>query len=44
MFKKIKERYVVKGWIRIDQLHRYVELSVITPEEYKLICSEEYII
>jgi len=41
MFENLKNRYD-KGWIRIDQLRRYVELSVITPEEFKLICGETY--
>lgn len=42
MYKKIKQRYD-KGYIRKDQLARYVELRVITEEQYKLICGEDYI-
>ena len=41
MYEKIKERYD-KGYIRIDQLRRYVELGVITPEQYKEICGKDY--
>lgn len=41
MFNKIKSRYE-KGWVRIDQLKRYVELLAITKEEYELICGEKY--
>ena len=41
MYEKIKERYD-KGYIRIDQLKRYVELGVITPEQYKEICGKDY--
>lgn len=42
MFEKIKDRYA-KGWIRIDQLRKYVELGAITSEEYVLVCGEEYV-
>lgn len=42
MFENIKNRYD-KGWVRINQLRRYVELEVITVEEFKLICGEDYI-
>ena len=42
MFEKNKERYL-RGWIRIDQLRKYVELNVITLEEFTLICGEEYV-
>ena len=42
MFVNIKDRYE-KGWIRIDQLKRYVELGVITKDEYKLICGIKYV-
>ena len=42
MFENIKNRYD-KGWVRIDQLRRYVELGVITVEEFKQICGEDYI-
>ena len=41
MFEKIKARYD-KGYIRLDQLHRYVELEAITPEEYEEICGQPY--
>lgn len=40
MYEKIKRRYQ-KGYIRIDQLKRYVELGVITPEQYREICGKE---
>lgn len=36
MYKKIKSRYD-KGYIRIDQLKRYVELGVITQEQFESI-------
>ena len=39
MYKKIKSRYD-KGYIRIDQLKRYVELGVITPKQYETICGK----
>ena len=39
MFEKIKSRYD-KGYIRLDQLKRYVELGVITTEQYKEICGK----
>ena len=32
MFERIKERYL-KGYVRDDQLLRYVELGVITQEQ-----------
>ncbi len=41
MYDLIKMKYD-KGYIRIDQLRKYVELGVITQEEYKSICWEEY--
>lgn len=41
MFENIKQRYQM-GWIRVDQLKRYVQLQVITKDEYKLICGENY--
>lgn len=40
--ERIKERYA-KKWVTPAQLHRYVELGVITPEQYTEICGEEYI-
>ena len=42
MYKKIKSRYD-KGYIRIGQLKRYVELGVVTPAQFKDICGKEYI-
>lgn len=41
MFKKIKVRYE-KGYIRKDQLKRYVELEAITADEYEQICGKKY--
>ncbi|AMQ66621.1 hypothetical protein BH753_gp139 [Bacillus phage Shbh1] len=41
MFENLRERYN-RHWIRKDQLRRYVELEVITPEEYELISGEPY--
>lgn len=40
-FEQIKQRYD-KGYVRLDQLHRYVELEAITPEEYEEICGQHY--
>lgn len=42
MFEKIKGRYD-KGWVTTVQLHRYVELEVITPLQYKEICGQDYV-
>jgi len=42
MFERIQLRYN-KGWITLSQLHRYVELGVLTPAEYKTICDEDYV-
>ena len=36
MYEKIKSRYD-KGYIRLDQLERYVELDVITQEQFETI-------
>lgn len=36
MYEKIKSRYD-KGYIRIEQLKRYVELGVITQEQFEEI-------
>lgn len=41
MYEKIKKRYD-KGYVTREQLHRYVELEAITPEEYEEICGEPY--
>lgn len=40
-YEKIKKRYD-KGYVTLDQLHRYVELGAITPEEYEEISGEPY--
>ena len=40
-FDKIKKRYD-KGYVTDEQMHRYVELGQITPEEYEEICGEPY--
>lgn len=42
MFNSIRDRYE-KGWIRTDQLKRYVELGIITKDEYKTICGIKYV-
>lgn len=42
MLDNLKMRYE-KGYIRIDQLRQYVVLTVITAEQFKKICGEEYI-
>ena len=39
MFERIKERYR-KGYVRDDQLQRYVELEVITQEQADEIQAE----
>ena len=41
MFEILKVRFE-KGWIRIDQLKKYVELGKITEEEYEEITGEQY--
>ena len=41
-FDTIKARYD-KGYVTLDQLHRYVELGAITPAEYEEICGEPYV-
>ncbi|WP_139136394.1 XkdX family protein [Oceanobacillus sp. E9] len=41
MFESLKERYE-KGWVRRDQLKKYVELTIITEAEYALITNERY--
>lgn len=41
MYAKIRERFE-KGYIRNDQLKRYVSLGVITPEQYAEICKKPY--
>ena len=41
MYNLIKMKYD-KGYIRLDQLRKYVELGVITEKEYKSICGEEH--
>lgn len=42
MFDILNGRYK-KGWIRIDQLHKYVGLGVITSDEFISICGMAYI-
>jgi len=41
MFEKIKARYL-KGYIRRDQLKRYVTLGIISTEQYEEICGERF--
>lgn len=41
MFEILKERYE-KEWCRKDQLKRYVELGVISDDEYETITGEVY--
>ena len=38
MYEIIKLKYD-KGYIRLDQLRKYVELGVITEDEYESICN-----
>ncbi len=40
-YEQIKSRYE-KGYVSDEQLHQYVVLGAITPEEYKEICGEDY--
>lgn len=42
MFEMIKTRFE-KGFVRLDQLRRYVELGVLTPEQFNQISGEDYI-
>lgn len=39
--ENLKMRYNL-GWIRIDQLKRYVQLGAINEAEYKEVCGLEY--
>ncbi len=41
MYEKIKVRYL-KGYIRLDQLKRYVMLGIISEEQYEEICGEKF--
>lgn len=41
MFEELKRRYE-KNWCRKDQLQRYVQLGVITEQEYEEITGEAY--
>lgn len=41
LFDSLQLRYNL-GWVRIDQLKRFVQLEAITKEEYKEICGLEY--
>lgn len=38
MFESIKNRYEL-GWIRMDQLEKYLALKVITEEEFEEIAN-----
>ena len=40
-YEWIKKRYN-KGYVRIDQLHEYVEHGAITPEEFEEISGQPY--
>lgn len=40
-YNTIKSRYD-KGYVTLGQLHRYVELGAITPDEYEEICGQPY--
>ena len=40
-YNTIKSRYD-KDYVTIEQLHRYVELGAITPDEYEEICGRPY--
>lgn len=40
-FDKIKKRYD-KGYVTLDQLHRYVELGAITEAEFTEISGQPY--
>ena len=42
LFDSLQMRYNI-GWVRIDQLKRYVQLEAITPAEYEEICGIEYV-
>lgn len=39
---KIAGRYNY-GWVTPIQLKKYVELSALTPAEYKEICGQDYV-
>lgn len=41
MFEELKRRYE-KNWCRKDQLQRFVQLGVITEQEYEDITGEPY--
>lgn len=41
MFEKIKARYF-KGYVRRDQLKRYVALGIISQQQYEEICGEKF--
>jgi uncharacterized XkdX family phage protein len=40
-YERIKENYD-KGWVTLAQLKKYVQLGVITEEEYTEICGGSY--
>ena len=41
LFERLKEWYP-KGYVRKDQLVRYVQLEALTPEQYEEITGEPY--
>jgi len=41
LFERLKEWYP-KGYVRKDQLQRYVQLEALTEEEYEEITGEKY--
>lgn len=41
MFDSLQMRYNL-GWVRIDQLRRFVQLEAITEAEYEVICGKKY--
>lgn len=41
LFERLKEWYP-KGYVRKDQLVRYVQLGALTPEQYEEITGEPY--
>ena len=42
LFESLKFRHKL-GWVRIDQLKKYVQLQAITEIEYKEICEKDYV-
>lgn len=41
LYDSLKLRYNM-GWVRIDQLKRFVQLQAITPIEFEEICGQKY--